>query len=202
MDLYIFGAGQIGEVAAYYFAETSGLGEIRFVVDDEYRVADVVDGIPVLAWTEAVAIARRGSDRWFTAMSAKRRSAPRQERAAMISDLGFEFASYIHPTATAWRGFSMPANSMILENNTLQYKSALGPNSIVWSNSHIGHHTTVGANTFITSEVVISGNCTIGDNTFFGVNATVFDGISIGSRAVIGAGAIIREDVGERTVVR
>lgn len=202
MDLYIFGAGQIGEVAAYYFGESSRFRRMHFVVDDEYRTADAVDGIPVMSWTEGLAAARRDTDQWFTAISAKKRSVPRQERADALLAHGFCLASYVHPTTTAWRGFSVPTNSMILENNVLQYKSTLGPNSIVWSNSHVGHHTSIGANTFITSEVVISGNCTVGDNTFFGVNATVFDGITIGSRAVIGAGTVVREDVPERTVVR
>jgi len=200
--LFIFGAGQNAEVAAYYFGEAGRFSEIIFSVDDDYFTDPTVDGHAVLPFSDATRKARPGVDVWFTGMSGKRRSVPRQQKADEIASLGFGFASYVHPTAIVWRGFTLQPNCLVLENNVLQYKCSLGPNSIIWSNSHIGHHTRIGANTFITSEVVISGDCTIGNNCFFGVNATVFDGIISEDQAVIGAGAVVRENVSRREVVR
>lgn len=201
MDLYVFGAGQIAEVAAYYFRERGGIDEQYFVVDPGFAPGDHVDGRPVLALDEALRKANPEQDRWFTAMSSRKRNTLRQAKAEQIAAAGFRFDSYIHPSAEVWRGFRTPPNTIVMENNILQYKCSLGENSIIWSSNHIGHHTQVGANTFITSEVVISGSCTIGDNCFFGVNATTFDNISVGDRAIIGAGAVARSDIPSGAVV-
>lgn len=201
MDLYVFGAGQIAEVVAYYFRERGGIDEQYFVVDPGYAPGDHVDGRPVLPLDEALGRADPDRDRWFTAMSARKRNSLRQLKAEQIAAAGFRFDSYVHPSAQVWAGFHTPPNTMVMENNILQYKCSLGENSIVWSSNHIGHHTAVGANTFITSEVVISGSCTIGDNCFFGVNATVFDNVSVGDRAIIGAGAVARSDVDPQAVL-
>lgn len=200
-DLFIFGTGQIGEVANYYFNLTNEFEKHFFVADDEYVREAFVDGLPVLSLTEAKLKVDINEDQFFTAFSARKKNKLRQEKAESLAGLGYRFASYVHPTATLWTGFNLPLNSMILENNVIQFKSSLGSNSIVWSNSHIGHHTKVGANTFITSEVVISGNCEIGDNTFFGVNSTTFDGVSIGSYSVVGAGAVVRRNLEDNQIL-
>lgn len=202
MRLFIFGCGQIGEVARYYFAGTRQFETLFFVADDDYVSASVVDGVQVLAYSEALGMAQRGKDRWFTALSSRGRGQERQAVIDRLRGLGFHFASYVHGSAQLWRGLSVQENCFVLENSTLQYKSCLGRDSVVWSNSHIGHHTSVGPNAFITSEVVISGNCTVGSSVFFGVNSTVYDGVSIGSRVVVGAGAIVRGDVEDGATVR
>lgn len=202
VDLYVFGAGQIAEVCAYYFREEGRFRRYHFVVDPEYLTDTTVDGLPVLTTSEALERARPGEDMWFTAMSAAKRNTLRQARAESLRAAGFELASFVHPSALLWNGFVVPGNTMIMENNILQYKSSIGPNSIVWSSNHIGHHTAIGANTFLASEVVISGSCQIGDNCFFGVNATVFDNIAIGNKVIVGAGAVIREDVVDNSVIR
>lgn len=201
MDLYVFGAGQIAEVVAYYFRECGGIRHQYFVVDPDFHPGGTVDGRPVLAWEEAVARADREVDRWFTAMSSRRRNALRQSKAEEIARAGFHFGSLIHPSAQVWRGFHLPPNTIVMENNILQYKCDLGANSILWSSNHIGHHTSIGANTFITSEVVISGSCRIGDNCFFGVNATVFDNVTLGDRVIVGAGSVAREDTPDGSVI-
>lgn len=202
MDLYVFGAGQIAEVCAYYFRKEGRFDRHFFVVDPEYRTSDSVDDTPVLLTEEAMAQARLGVDQWFTAMGSAKRNSLRQERARVIRTAGFTLASYLHPTATVWDGFILPSNTIIMENNVLQYKSSIGPDSIVWSNNHVGHHSRIGANTFMASEVVISGSTTVGDNCFFGVNATVFDNVSIGDRVIVGAGVVVRSDIPDDAVLR
>jgi sugar O-acyltransferase (sialic acid O-acetyltransferase NeuD family) len=201
-DLYIFGAGQVAEVAHYYFAQVSPRREIRFVVDDNHLLETSLDGIPIISMTEALSMADSEDDAWFTGISYKGRNSIRQRKADELSAHGFKFDSYVHPSAQCWSGFTIPANSMILENNVFQLKSSLGDNSIVWSNNHIGHHTSIGRNTFIASEVVISGSCAVGDNCFFGVNSSVIDGLTLGDSVVVGAGAILKESAPSRTVVR
>lgn len=202
MDLYIFGAGQIAEVCAYYFRKEGRFQQHYFVVDAEYLASSTVDGLPVLATEEASAKAQPGKDQWFTAMGSAKRNSLRQQRAAVLRASGFTLASFIHPTATLWDGFVLPSNTMIMENNVFQYKSRLGRDSIVWSNNHVGHHANIGQNTFMASEVVISGSTEVGSNCFFGVNSTIFDNVTIGNRVIIGAGVVVRSDVADESVLR
>ena len=202
MDLYIFGAGQIGEVCAYYFRQEGHFRRQYFVVDEDHLVSSTVDGLPVLVTEEAWAKAQPGEDAWFTAMGSAQRNSLRQQRAAVLRAAGFTLASYSHPTATLWDGFVLPSNTMIMENNVFQYRSCIGQDSIVWSNNHIGHHSRIGQNTFMASEVVISGSTEVGSNCFFGVNSTVFDNVSIGNRVIIGAGVVVRSDVADESVLR
>lgn len=190
--LYVFGAGQIAETCAYYFAQERPQREIVFVVDSEYFDNDTLDGRPVVPYQEAIGRCSVDVDRWFTAVSYRKRNTLRQAVADRLTKAGVAFESYVHPTAQTWSGFQVPTNSMIMESNLFQYKSSLGANSIVWSNNHIGHHSSVGRNAFIASEVVVSGNCSIGDNVFLGVNATIIDGIEIGDLCAIGAGAVVK----------
>lgn len=200
--LYIFGAGQVAEVSNYYFSKSGHFPDRRFVVDEDYMLQTKIDGIDVITFENALANARTDNDLWFTAISYRDRNRKRSGKYKELKALGFNFASYVHPTAQLWDGFVLPENSMILENNVLQYKCRLGSNSILWSNNHVGHHTFIGNNSFLSSGVIISGNCEVGDNCFFGVNSTIFDGITIGSMAIIAAGAVVNRNVIDNEVFR
>ena len=201
LDLFVFGAGQIADVIGSYFRESGSFREVFYVVDDDFVGHEAeVDG-PILGWDEGIRLARPDDDLWFTAISFKMRNRLRFGVAQRILELGFSFASYVHPTTTLWDGFQLPANTIIMENNVLQRKVSLGANSIVWSNNHVGHHTSIGANTFISSEVCISGNCEIRDGCFFGVNSTLYDGVRVGNEAIVGAGSVVTSDVPDNGVI-
>jgi len=198
--LVIFGAGQIGQVAHYYFTEDSDYDVAAFTVDAAYLDADRFLGLPVLPFEDIEKHSAPGEYDIFVAMGYGQLNRSREEKVSAARAKGYRLAHFISNRAEVWSGFEPSENLFILENNTVQPFVTIGENTTLWSGNHIGHHTTIGANVFIASHAVISGAVTIGDNSFVGVNATVADNITVGRRTVIGAGALLLNDAPDNGV--
>jgi sugar O-acyltransferase (sialic acid O-acetyltransferase NeuD family) len=199
--LVIFGAGEIAQVAHFYFTRDAGLAVSAFAVDPAFVRESAYCGLPVLAFAEACAAFPPATHDLFVALSYARINALRAEKCAAGRAAGYHLARYVSSKASVWDGFVPQENAFILEDNTIQPFVSIGPNVTLWSGNHIGHHASVAANCFITSHVVISGGVTVGENAFVGVNATLRDHVRIGARSVIGAGSLVLEDVPDDGVV-
>jgi sugar O-acyltransferase (sialic acid O-acetyltransferase NeuD family) len=199
--LLIFGAGEIAEVAHFYFTRDTRVTVAGFTVDAAYLKESTFCGLPVVAFEEAAAKFAPASNDLFVALSYAKINAVRAQKCAEGRARGYRLASYVSSKASVWDGFKAPENCFILEDNTLQPFVQIGDNVTLWSGNHVGHHARIGANCFITSHVVISGGVQIGDNAFIGVNATLRDHVKVGARAVIGAGSLVLEDVPEDGVI-
>jgi len=199
--LLIFGAGEIAEVAHFYFTRDTRVPVAGFTVDAAYLKESTFCGLPVVAFEEAAAKFAPASNDLFVALSYAKINAVRAQKCAEGRARGYRLASYVSSKASVWDGFKAPENCFILEDNTLQPFVQIGDNVTLWSGNHVGHHARIGANCFITSHVVISGGVQIGDNAFVGVNATLRDHVKVGARAVIGAGSLVLEDVPEDGVI-
>lgn len=199
--LVIFGAGEIAEVAHFYFTHDARVPVAGFTVDADYLEETNFCGLPVVPFAQAQAVFPPSTNDLFVAMSYAKVNAVRAAKCAEAKAAGYRLASYLSSKASAWGGFELGENCFILESNTIQPFARIGCNVTLWSGNHIGHHATVGANCFITSHVVISGGVRVGDNAFIGVNSTVRDHVTIGARSVIGAGSLVLEDVPDDAVV-
>jgi sugar O-acyltransferase (sialic acid O-acetyltransferase NeuD family) len=197
----IFGAGEIAEVAHFYFTRDTRIPVAGFTVDAAYLKESRFCGLPVIPFEEAQASFAPGAHDLFVALSYAKINALRAQKCAEGKARGYRLASYVSSKASVWDGFQAGENCFILEDNTLQPFVRIADNVTLWSGNHIGHHARVGANCFITSHVVISGGVQVGDNAFIGVNATLRDHVKIGARSVIGAGALVLEDVPDDGVV-
>src|SRR5688572_28435296 len=199
--LLIFGAGDIAEVAHFYFTRDARVPVAGFTVDGAYLKDPSFCGLPVVAFEEAQARFGPATHDLFVAVSYARLNAVRAQKCAEGRARGYRLASYVSTKASVWDGFKVGDNCFILEDNTLQPFVQIGDNVTLWSGNHVGHHARIGANCFITSHVVISGGVQVGDNAFIGVNATLRDHVKVGARAVIGAGSLVLEDVPDDGVV-
>ena len=197
----IFGAGEIAEVAHFYFTRDTRIPVAGFTVDAAYLKEPRFCGLPVVAFEEAHGAFGPGAHDLFVALSYARINAVRAQKCAEGKARGYRLASYVSSKASVWDGFRAGENCFILEDNTLQPFAHIADNVTLWSGNHIGHHARVAANCFITSHVVVSGGVQIGENAFIGVNATLRDHVKIGARSVIGAGALVLEDVPDDGVV-
>jgi sugar O-acyltransferase (sialic acid O-acetyltransferase NeuD family) len=199
--LLIFGAGEIAEVAHFYFTRDTRIPVAGFTVDAAYLKESRFCGLPVVPFEEAQAAFAPGTHDLFVALSYARINAARTQKCAEGKARGYRLATYVSSKASVWDGFQPGENCFILEDNTLQPFVRIADNVTLWSGNHIGHHARVAANCFITSHVVISGGVEVGENAFIGVNATLRDHVKIGARSVIGAGALVLEDVPDDGVV-
>jgi len=198
--LVIFGAGQIGQVAHYYFTEDSDYDIVAFTMDAEFIKSDRVLGLPVMPFEEIETHFSPDDCDIFIAMGYGKLNLLREEKLAVVRGKGFRVAHYVSSRASVWNGFEPRDNLFLLEDNTVQPFVTIGENTTLWSGNHIGHHSTIGSNVFISSHVVVSGAVEIGDNSFIGVNGTIADNLKIGSRSVIGAGALILNDAPNNSV--
>lgn len=198
--LLVFGAGDIAQLAAFYFTHDGGREVAAFAVDPDYLSGDTFEGRPLLAWEEAIAAFPPGSHDAFVALSYARRNSVRQAKFEAAEAAGYAFASYVSSRASVFPGVAIGRNCFVLEDNTVQPFVRIGDDTTLWSGNHIGHHSTIGSHCFLTSHVVVSGGVTVGDNCFIGVNATIRDHVRIGAHSVIGAGSLILGDTDERSV--
>ena len=193
-NLVIFGIGNIGQLAHFYFEHDTDYQPVAFTVDAEYLRADEFCGLPVVPFNEISKRFPPADNDLFVAVSYAKLNQVRKTKFAQAKDLGYRLASYVSSRATVFPGFECGENCFILEDNTIQPFAAVGQNVTLWSGNHIGHHCSIGNDSFIASHVVVSGGVEIGESCFIGVNATIRDHVKIGARCVIAAGALILEN--------
>ena len=194
MNLVIFGAGDIAQLAHFYFTRDSHLRPVAFTVDGAYVKETHFDGLPVVPFEEVEKAFAPDSHQMFAALSY---SAVNQLRAKKYNEAkakGYALATYVSSKASY---FSTPIgdNCFIFEDNTIQPFTRIGNNVTLWSGNHIGHHSTIGDHCFISSHVVISGGVVIEPYCFLGVNSTVRDHVTIGERSVVGMGSMITKNL-------
>lgn len=198
--LVIFGTGQIGQVAHYYFSEDSDYDVVGFTVDSAFMERGGDSEFPVAPFEEVEQRFPPDQCDMFVAMGYGKLNRLREAKLREARAKGYRIAHYVSSRAWVWRGFEPKENLFLLENNTVQPFVTIGENTTLWSGNHIGHHTTIGDNVFIASQAVISGSVTIGDNGFIGVNATIADNLRVGARCVVGAGALLLRDAPDDSV--
>lgn len=192
--LVIFGAGDIAELAHFYFHSDTEYRVAAFTVDASHIQAPEFCGLPVVAFDEVAP--RYPPDRYdfFVALSYSKLNAIRKDKFLAAKEKGYQLASYISSRATVLNNGHVGENCFILEDNTIQPFVKIGHNVTLWSGNHIGHHSVIHDHTFMASHVVVSGGVDIGEQCFVGVNATLRDHIKVGDRCVVGAGALLLAD--------
>ncbi len=188
--LYIFGNGDIAEVANFYFSKFSDYEIEGFIVDKDYLKDTNFCSKKIIPTEEFLKI-NKNEITLFIALGYAKLNKIREQKFNFFKEKGYSFASYLSEKATILNDKNFGENSFILENNVIQPFVKIGNNVTMWSGNHIGHHSLIEDNVFISSHVVVSGRVNIKKNTFIGVNSTIRDNIIIGDHAIIGAGSTI-----------
>lgn len=192
--LVIFGAGQIAQLAHYYFSHDTDYQVAAFTVDASHIEQAEFCGLPVVPFENISSSHPAQEYDFFVALSYSRLNSIRKEKYLAAKMHGYSLASYISSDATVLNNQNIGENCFILEDNTIQPFCRIGNNVTLWSGNHIGHHSTIADHCFIASHVVISGGVEIAEQCFIGVNATLRDHIKIGEKCVIGAAAVMLKD--------
>lgn len=192
--LVIFGAGDIAQLAHFYFSTDSDFEVVAFTVDASYIMSPVFCGLPVVPFEEVATQYPPDEHSFFVALSYSKLNSIRKEKFKAAKEKGYELVSYVSSRASVLNDGRIGENCFILEDNTIQPFSTIGNNVTLWSGNHIGHHAVIRDHTFVASHVVVSGGVEIGEQCFIGVNATLRDHIKIGHQCVIGAGALLLAD--------
>lgn len=199
-NLVIFGAGDIAEIAHFYFSTDSEYDVSAFTVDDNYVTTSKFCGLPVIPFSKLKDSYPPQKFDLFVAISYTDLNRVRKEKYLNAKQLGFHCPSYISSKATKFSNLQIGENCFILEDNTIQPFVRIGNNVTLWSGNHIGHHSTISDHCFVSSHVVISGGVRIKEACFIGVNSSIRDHVTIGQNTVIGAGSLILKDIEEAGV--
>jgi len=198
--LVLFGAGEIAELAHFYFTTDSAREPVCFVVDDAYLKDESFCGLPVLPYSQLLERYPPSDYDAFVALSYSGMNRLRADKYRLLKADGYQLASYLSSHCTYLSQYPAGDNCFILEDNTIQPFVKIGSNVTLWSGNHIGHGSTVEDHVFISSHVVISGNCVISERCFLGVNSTLRNGITLAPETLLGAGAAIMADSEEKGV--
>lgn len=189
--LVIFGAGDIAELAHFYFETDSDYEVVAFSIDSDYLTDASFCGLPVIPFEEITTFYPPDQYELFVAFGYSKLNALRKEKYNEAKKKGYSLATYISSYATILNKQNIGENCFILEDNTIQPFVNIGNNVTLWSGNHIGHHSTICDHCFITSHVVVSGGVVIKEQCFIGVNATLRNHITLGDKCVIGAGTLL-----------
>lgn len=200
--LVIFGAGELAEVAAYYFESDTHRRIVAFAVDQAHIKETTFSGRPVVPFETITGTHAPDKHDLFVAVGYSRINAVRAEKCESARAKGYTLPSYVSSRASLATNVRYGWNSFILEYNAIQPFATIGNGVILWCGNHIAHHSCIGDFAFICAHVAISGGVKVGERTFIGTNATTNDHISIGARCVIGSGALIVKDVADDALMK
>jgi len=198
----IFGTGDVGQLAHFYFSHDSPYEIAAFTADRNFITDNTLLGLPVIPFEEIEQTYPPGEFNMFVALGYRNVNKLRAEKYNDAKRKGYQLVSYVSTKSVYWGDTEIGDNCFIFENQTIQPFVKIGNNVTMWSGNHIGHHSVIGDHCFIASHVVISGHVTIGPYCFLGVNSTIRDGITIAPECVIGASALILKDTVAKGVYR
>ncbi len=126
------------------------------------------------------------------------------ERKAYIQragQLGFSFASIIHPSANISSTAMVGTGAIISRGVIVASNTKIGNHVIINRGCLIGHDTVIQDCVTISPGANIAGVVTIGEGVYVGMGAVLLDRVEIGYGSVIGAGAVVTKDVQPRVQV-
>ena len=197
----IFGTGEIGELAHYFFKHDSEYQVVAFTADDDYVNSHTFNGLPLVPFSELPSKYPPDEFDAHVALSYNKLNQVRAEKYYAIKNQGYQLASYVCSKSVYWPDLTIGDNCFILENQTIQPTVKIGSNVMIWSGNHIGHGTIIKDHTYISSHVCLSGHTEIGTHCFFGVNSTTKDFVKIGNSVFVAMGAMVTKDIEDGSVV-
>lgn len=200
-DLFIFGNGEIAEIADHYFSSDSEYNVEGFIVNDEFYSEGSFNDRVVLKQSDFLKNYSTDEVCIFIGISYSNLNKNREKTFNFFKSQGYKFATYVSSRADVCDTVEIGAGSFILEGNNLQYKVKLEENVMLWSGNHIGHGSRISSHTYVASHVVISGHCNIGERNFIGVNATFKDYCNVGNDCFIAMDASVSNDLNDGDVV-
>ena len=194
--LLILGTRLLAVELVDLLSEIPGFRLVGFVENmDRQKCNDKLEGLPVF-WVDD--IADLADTHWAVcALATTHRSRFTQQAA----NLGFRFATLIHPWSRISSESSVGEGSIISPGVIIASHSSLGRHVFVNRGALIGHHTQIGDHVSILPGANVAGVCRIGEATYIGMGALVLDHIKVGSHSIIGAGAVVTKDVPDHVQV-
>ncbi|WP_299479850.1 acetyltransferase [uncultured Roseibium sp.] len=170
------------------------------VVDDQYVDTGTISDVRTLGLSHLAEEYPRDEYSLIMAMGYNDLNQARERLFNKLIELGYEFETYVHPTAFVASDATVGKGSVVLPGAVIEPRSKVGSNTMVWSNVTLAHHSTVGANCWVAAGTVVSGKAVIERNSFLGVGSIIVNEVTVGEFNIIGAGALVSRDTKPHSV--
>src|SRR5262245_60373780 len=132
--LIIFGAGDIAQIAGYYFERDGSFEVAAYAVDRDYLNGQAqFEGKPLVAFEDVEQRFPVDAHVMFVALSYSGMNRNRERKYAAAKAKGYSLISYISPRCTYVSQFQPGENCFIFEDNTIQPYVKIGDNVTLWS---------------------------------------------------------------------
>ncbi len=119
----------------------------------------------------------------------------RREVGRRMRQLGYRFASVIHPSAVIANDVELAEGAQIMAGAVIQPGVTVGVDTIVNTGVCIDHDCKIAANCHLAPGVVLSGGVIIGENVHLGTGSSVIQNIKVGSGSIVAAGSTLYKDI-------
>jgi sugar O-acyltransferase (sialic acid O-acetyltransferase NeuD family) len=186
VPLLILGAGRFAADVADMVRDIPGLAVAGFIEGiDRARCRASGQGLPV-HWIDDVG-PLAGGHKAVAAIGDPRRSASIRT----LEEMGFEFATLVHPAAHVAPSAEIGAGTVVGPGAVVAAEATVGRHVLINRGALIGHHTRIGDCCTIGPGVNVASSCSIGARSFVGIGATVIEEITLGADSFVAAGALV-----------
>jgi sugar O-acyltransferase (sialic acid O-acetyltransferase NeuD family) len=200
VEAVVLGAGGHARVLVDLLRREGRLTPVGALVRDAALAGGDLLGVPILGDDDALAGFDPARVVLVNGVGSTRSMTARRDVFLRCRDLGFRFATLIHPNAIVAEGVSLAEGTQVLAGAIVNTGARLGENSIVNTGAVVEHDCRLGAHVHVATGAILAGAVTVEDEVHVGAGATVIQGVTIGRGSVVGAGAAVIHDVGAATV--
>ncbi len=163
---------------------------------DPAKTGGEVRGVPVIGGDGALDAYGAGGVTLANGIGSIGDSAARRSAFERFKELGFRFATLVHPAAVITASDVLfGEGAQIMAGSVVQTGARIGPNAIVNTGAIVDHDCGIGAHAHIAPGAVLCGNVTVGEGAHIGAGATLIQGVSVGAESFVAAGALVACDV-------
>jgi sugar O-acyltransferase (sialic acid O-acetyltransferase NeuD family) len=172
------------------------------LTDMSQKFEKKIENIPILGSDEVIFNYRNSEILLVNGIGSTEVSDKRRNLYEHFSNLGYEFANVIHPSAILSNSIKLGDGGQIMAGAVIQSNVQIGYNSIVNTRSSIDHDCIIGNHVHIAPGAILSGGCVIEDNVHIGTGAIIIQGIKIGAGSMIGAGSVVVKNISTNSYVK
>lgn len=200
-DILIFGAGGHAK-AVIETIQAAGLYTIAGLIDDRVTAGTTILGYLVLGASDLLpALFKQGIRYAANSVGGIGNVDSRIHSFELLSNIGFELPSLIHPSAVVETSALIGGGVHIMPLSYIGSESRLGAGTLVNAGCCVSHDCLIGKVVNLSPHATLAGDVVLEDYVQVGMSATINLGLTVGARARIGNSAVVKADVPAGAVV-
>lgn len=189
--MLIFGCSPYAKYLRYVMEHDANIITDAYCMSQAYIKENEFDGRPIYPFEQLLSIYGQENFQILISVGYHNMNQGREKIFHQCDELGYEIASFIHPSVKIDAEFIGRGN-IITEGSQLHPFSRLGNGNILNSMS-LGHESKMGNFNF-TSKCATAGCVEIGNNCFIGIGCVIDDNVRIADFNLLGSGTVVTKD--------